>query len=128
MSGDNEVNATEAAIELAKEHEIDLAQVEGTGKEGRIGVPDVQKVIDAKADDADDAADESDEDEDADTQDADEADDADEAEDTPATPQQPVVKKGCATSNFKHNGEAFAIGDKYDGKDAKELRKKGLIK
>ena len=43
-----DVDATDAAVELAEEHGIDLATVEGTGKGGRIGKGDVQKVVDAE--------------------------------------------------------------------------------
>jgi pyruvate/2-oxoglutarate dehydrogenase complex dihydrolipoamide acyltransferase (E2) component len=42
-----EIDATEAAAGLARDHGIDLATVKGTGKGGRITEPDVQKVVDA---------------------------------------------------------------------------------
>jgi len=43
-----EVDATDAAAELAAEHDLDLADVEGTGKEGRILKSDVQAAIDER--------------------------------------------------------------------------------
>lgn len=46
-SEDADVNATAGAIELAEANGIDLATVEGTGQDGRITQPDVQKLIDA---------------------------------------------------------------------------------
>ena len=39
--------ATEAAVRLASEHDIDLAKVEGTGAEDKIVTEDVQSVVDA---------------------------------------------------------------------------------
>lgn len=48
MSNDQEVNATEAAIEFAKEQGVDITLITGTGKDGRIGQPDVQKFIDSQ--------------------------------------------------------------------------------
>ncbi len=45
-----ELNATESAVKLAAEHGIDLATVTGTGADGKITQPDVQKLI-APADD-----------------------------------------------------------------------------
>jgi hypothetical protein len=39
-------NATEAAMRMAKEHNIDLDQIEGTGADGRITVHDVRSVRD----------------------------------------------------------------------------------
>jgi len=44
------LNASPNAIILANEHNISLADVEGTGKEGRILVKDVQQKIDEKND------------------------------------------------------------------------------
>ena len=41
-----EVNATEAAVELANAHDIDLADVEGSGEDGRILVGDVEDILD----------------------------------------------------------------------------------
>ena len=43
-----EVNATDTARSLAEEHGIDLATIEGTGKEGRILKSDVTKAIKAR--------------------------------------------------------------------------------
>jgi len=40
------VNATEAAVELANAHDIDLADVEGSGEDGRILVGDVEDILD----------------------------------------------------------------------------------
>jgi hypothetical protein len=40
-------NATEAAVRIADKHGIDLADVEGTGSEGRITVKDVHEAIEA---------------------------------------------------------------------------------
>jgi pyruvate/2-oxoglutarate dehydrogenase complex dihydrolipoamide acyltransferase (E2) component len=45
--GAPEVDATDSAVQLAKAHGIDLSQVEGTGQDGRVTQPDVQKAIDA---------------------------------------------------------------------------------
>ena len=42
-------SATDAAIKLAEENGVDLAQVTGTGADGRITQPDVQKFIDERA-------------------------------------------------------------------------------
>jgi pyruvate/2-oxoglutarate dehydrogenase complex dihydrolipoamide acyltransferase (E2) component len=42
-----EFNATESAIRLAEEHGIDLAEVEGTGPNGRIFLRDVEALEDA---------------------------------------------------------------------------------
>lgn len=42
-----EVDATDAAVKLAAENEIDLATVTGSGDGGRITQPDIQKAIDA---------------------------------------------------------------------------------
>lgn len=44
---DREPNATQAAIRLANDSGIDLANIQGTGIEGRITVGDVQAAIDA---------------------------------------------------------------------------------
>jgi len=38
-------DATDAAVELAEEHNIDLEAVEGTGEDGRIVVDDVRALI-----------------------------------------------------------------------------------
>lgn len=43
----SEINATDDAKELAEEHGVNLADVEGSGKDGRITKGDVQKVVDA---------------------------------------------------------------------------------
>ncbi len=43
-----ELDITDAARELAEEHGIDLASVEGSGKDGRILKTDVQKAIKAQ--------------------------------------------------------------------------------
>jgi len=45
----NEVDATDAAKELAEELGIDLASVEGTGKDGRVTKEDVEKAQPAEA-------------------------------------------------------------------------------
>lgn len=45
------VNATNAAVKLAKEHDIDLTQVTRSGVDGRISKADVQAAVDAKDDD-----------------------------------------------------------------------------
>jgi pyruvate/2-oxoglutarate dehydrogenase complex dihydrolipoamide acyltransferase (E2) component len=39
------VNATDAAVELAQEHDIDLAEIEGSGTDGRVLKSDVEAVI-----------------------------------------------------------------------------------
>lgn len=39
------VNATQSALLLATEHEIDLSTIEGTGKDGKILVKDVRKLL-----------------------------------------------------------------------------------
>jgi hypothetical protein len=41
-------NATDAAVQLAEENDIDLSTVEGTGEGGKIRVPDVQAAIDER--------------------------------------------------------------------------------
>jgi pyruvate/2-oxoglutarate dehydrogenase complex dihydrolipoamide acyltransferase (E2) component len=40
-----EVDATDSAKELAAEHEVDLSEVKGTGKDGRITKPDVEAAL-----------------------------------------------------------------------------------
>lgn len=42
------VEATEAAIELARKHQIDLTKLEGSGKDGNILVRDVKAYLDGK--------------------------------------------------------------------------------
>jgi pyruvate/2-oxoglutarate dehydrogenase complex dihydrolipoamide acyltransferase (E2) component len=44
-----DVNATEGAITLAEIHEVNLSEVLGTGKGGKISQRDVQKYVDARA-------------------------------------------------------------------------------
>lgn len=44
-SAEGEINATDGAIALAEESGVDLIGVEGSGKEGRIGVPDIRALI-----------------------------------------------------------------------------------
>lgn len=41
----NEIDATEAAVELAEELDIDLSEVEGSGIDGRITKPDVEALL-----------------------------------------------------------------------------------
>ncbi len=41
-----EVEATEAALDLALEHDLDLGNVEGTGVDGRVLKSDVQAALD----------------------------------------------------------------------------------
>lgn len=41
-----EIDATKAAFELAKENAIDLGELDGTGKDGRILLSDVKEVLD----------------------------------------------------------------------------------
>lgn len=48
-----EIDATDAAIKLADQEGIDLATVTGTGDEGRILKSDVERTIDALADEKD---------------------------------------------------------------------------
>ena len=43
----DEVNATDAAVELAAEHGVILADIEGTGEDGRVLVGDVRRYIEA---------------------------------------------------------------------------------
>ena len=45
VEGASDVNATGAAAKLAAEHKIDLAGVEGSGKDGRIIMSDIKKLI-----------------------------------------------------------------------------------
>jgi len=47
-SADNELRATSAAEELADEFGLDLGEVAGTGKDGRIKKSDVEDYIDAE--------------------------------------------------------------------------------
>lgn len=47
-----ELDVTDAAGELAEEHDVDLATIEGTGEEGRILKSDVQDVVDDRGGDA----------------------------------------------------------------------------
>lgn len=56
-----EVDVTDAARDLAEEHGIDLATLEGTGKEGRILKSDVEGAIQARADEQAEAPDENEE-------------------------------------------------------------------
>lgn len=46
---DDDINATDAAFTYAQENGIDLKAVTGTGKDGRIGKPDVDAFIKAQA-------------------------------------------------------------------------------
>lgn len=114
MSEENGVKISKDALELIEEHGLEAAEIEGTGKDGAIGIGDVRDHLEALANDGDEGED-GDED--------DQADAPDEGDDKP----EEKVKKGHATCRFKHNGDKFEKGDKYEGKDAKELRKKGLI-
>lgn len=45
VEGEGELNATDAAIELAREAGIDISDVEGTGLDGRILKSDVAEAI-----------------------------------------------------------------------------------
>lgn len=45
----DEINATEAAAEYAKENGVNLAEVKGTGADGRITKSDVQDYVNAAA-------------------------------------------------------------------------------
>jgi len=49
MPEQTEINATEAAIELAAQNNVDLSQITPANPQGRIGQPDVQKYIEAQA-------------------------------------------------------------------------------
>ena len=44
---ETELDATEAAVGLARESGVDIATVKGTGKDGRITEGDVRKLVDA---------------------------------------------------------------------------------
>jgi hypothetical protein len=55
-------DATEAAAEFAKEHDVDLEDVDGSGSDGRITKPDVEAYLDAEQDQKDAPAEESAED------------------------------------------------------------------
>ena len=46
---DDAPDATDSAVELAREHDIDLSTVTGTGASGRITKKDVQSAVDASA-------------------------------------------------------------------------------
>lgn len=46
--GSEEPDATDAAVRLAKEHDIDLSELKGSGKDDRIIDEDVQTAIEAK--------------------------------------------------------------------------------
>jgi pyruvate/2-oxoglutarate dehydrogenase complex dihydrolipoamide acyltransferase (E2) component len=48
----DEVDATDAARELANENSVDLSQVEGTGQDGRVTVDDVKAHLDATSDES----------------------------------------------------------------------------
>lgn len=52
--GDQNPKFSDAALKLAQENDVDLAEVTGTGKDGSIKVDDVQAFIDAREDDDDD--------------------------------------------------------------------------
>ena len=45
LRGGNDLNATNSAIELALEFDIDLAEIQGTGSKGRITKSDVEAYI-----------------------------------------------------------------------------------
>jgi pyruvate/2-oxoglutarate dehydrogenase complex dihydrolipoamide acyltransferase (E2) component len=45
VSGEPAVNATDAAVELAHERGIDLAEIEGSGADGRILKSDVEAAV-----------------------------------------------------------------------------------
>lgn len=49
VPGQDEIDATESAAELAAANDIDLGTVEGTGDERRVVKADVQKIIDARS-------------------------------------------------------------------------------
>lgn len=42
------VNATDGAVELAEEHDLDLSLIQGTGSKGRIVKDDVEEVLELK--------------------------------------------------------------------------------
>lgn len=42
---DNDMDATNAALDLAEEHDLDISNIEGTGKNGRVVKQDVQDEI-----------------------------------------------------------------------------------
>lgn len=46
--GDDGIEATDAAAQLAKENGIDIASIEGSGEGGRVLAKDVKAAIDAK--------------------------------------------------------------------------------
>lgn len=48
---EQDIDATASAIELAEEHNVDLADVEGSGANGRIIVADVRSFIASYGDD-----------------------------------------------------------------------------
>ena len=48
---EEEIDVTGAAAELAEEHDVDLAALEGTGKDGRILKSDVQEAVEAMEED-----------------------------------------------------------------------------
>ena len=48
---DDEVDATDAALKLAQENDIDLAQIEGTGSGGRVILSDVQSYLEEQQED-----------------------------------------------------------------------------
>lgn len=49
VPGQDDVDATESAVELAAANDVDLGTVTGTGDESRIVKADVQKIIDARS-------------------------------------------------------------------------------
>jgi pyruvate/2-oxoglutarate dehydrogenase complex dihydrolipoamide acyltransferase (E2) component len=54
LEAEDEIKASEAAIELAEKHDIDLSEVEATGDDGYITEADVQRFVDSQAGDEDD--------------------------------------------------------------------------
>ncbi len=46
----DEVDATDAAVDLAKSESVDLSEVEGTGKDGRVTKPDVETFLEQARD------------------------------------------------------------------------------
>ena len=52
----NEVKASEAAKALAEEEGLDLASIDGTGADGQVTKPDVERAIEARAAEGDGAA------------------------------------------------------------------------